>query len=181
MTGGEAPAASVVQGRATELTTLARWVREERCRVVEVLGAGGIGKTTLAAQVAHDLAPEFAVVYWRSLRHAPPVEEWLAGAIAALSAKQAVIPAGIDAQLGLLLELLYARPALLALDNLEAILEPGSPTVRYRAGLEGYGVALQRLAEGAHAGCLLLTSREQPLPADDAAVRALRLGGLGAF
>ncbi len=176
---GEAPATPVVQGRVAELATLTRWVRAEGCRVVEVLGAGGIGKTTLAVQAAHDLAPEFAVVYWRSLRNAPPVEEWLAGAIAALSAEQAAIPAGLDARLGLLLELLRAQRALLVLDNLETVLEPGAPEVRYRAGNEGYGVALQRLAEGAHEGCLLLTSREQPLPADDAAVRALRLQGLG--
>jgi len=169
----------VVQGRVEELATLTRWVRDERCRVVEVLGAGGIGKTTLAAQVAHDLEPEFAAVYWRSLRNAPPVEEWLAGAIAALSMEQATIPAGLDARLGLLLELLRAQRALLALDNLETVLEPGAPEVSYRAGYEGYGVALHRLAEGAHEGCLLLTSREQPLPADEAAVRALRLQGLG--
>ena len=176
---GEAPATPVVQGRVEELATLTRWVRDERCRVVEVLGAGGIGKTTLAAQVAHDLEPEFAAVYWRSLRNAPPVEEWLASAIAALSMEQATIPAGLDARLGLLLELLRAQRALLALDNLETVLEPGAPEVSYRAGYEGYGVALHRLAEGAHEGCLLLTSREQPLPADEAAVRALRLQGLG--
>jgi len=175
---GEAPVAPVVQGRAAELATLTRWVREGRCRVAQVLGAGGIGKTTLADRVAHDLAPEFAVVYWRSLRNAPPVEEWLAGAIAALSAEQAAVPEGIDARLGLLLELLRARRALLTLDNLETVLAPGALEVRYRAGYEGYGTALQRLAEGAHAGCLLLTSREQPLQADDAAVRALHLEGL---
>ncbi len=128
--------------------------------------------------MARDLAPEFAAVYWRSLRNAPPVEEWLAGAIGALSAGQAVVPDPFDARLGLLLELLRAGRALLVLDNLEAVLEPGAPEVRYRAGYEGYGEALRRLAEGAHAGCLLLTSREQLLPADDGAVRALRLEGL---
>ena len=33
------------------------------------------------------------MVYWRSLRNAPPVEEWLAGAIAAFSPAQ-VLPQG---------------------------------------------------------------------------------------
>ena len=180
---GEAPSVLVVQGRAEELATLARWVCEERCRVVEVLGAGGIGKTTLAARLAHDVAPEFPVVYWRSLRNALPVEEWLAGAIGALSAGQAIAPEGLDAGLGLVLELLQARRALLVLDNLESVLEPGAASVRYRAGYEGYGVVLRRLAESAHQGCLLLTSREQPTPggnpADGAAVRVLHLPGLG--
>jgi signal recognition particle GTPase len=42
----------VLQGRTQELATLARWVREERCRVVAVLGLGDIGKTTVAAKIA---------------------------------------------------------------------------------------------------------------------------------
>jgi transcriptional regulator with XRE-family HTH domain len=176
---GEAPDVPEVQGHAQELEMLARWVREERCRLLLVLGEGGIGKTTLAARLARDLVPEFAVGYWRSLRKAPPPEDWLAGAIAALSASQVLPPEGFEARLGLLLELLHARRALLVLDNLETVLEPGVPSVRYRAGYEGYGEVLRRLGESAHQGCLLVTSREQPLREDQTAVRALRLQGLG--
>jgi hypothetical protein len=169
----------VVQGRAQELALLARWVREEYCRLILVLGEGGIGKTTLTARLAHDLVPEFAVMYWRSLRNGLPPEDWLAGAIAALSASQAILPEGVEARLGLLLELLRARRALLVLDNLETVLEPGVPDVRYRPGYEGYGEVLRRLGESAHQGCLLVTSREQPLRENHTSVRALRLQGLG--
>jgi WD40 repeat protein/transcriptional regulator with XRE-family HTH domain len=176
---GDAPAVPVVRGRTEELATLARWVRAEDCHVVEVLGAGGIGKTTVAARLTRDLAPEFATVFWRSLRNAPPVEEWLAGAIAVLSGAQALPPKRLETRLAKLLELLRDHRALLVLDNLETVLEPGAPEVRYRVGYEGYGAALARLAEGAHQGCVLLTSREQPLAADDVAVRTLHLKGLG--
>jgi transcriptional regulator with XRE-family HTH domain len=175
---GEAPDVPVLRGRAQELVTLARWVREERCRMVLVLGQGGIGKTTLTARLAQDLATEFAVVYWRSLRNLPPPVDWLAGAIAALSASQAVPPEGWAARLGLLVELLREQRALLVLDNLETVLEPGVPEVRYRAGYEGYGEVLRRLGESVHQGCLLVTSREQPVREDQTAVRALRLQGL---
>jgi transcriptional regulator with XRE-family HTH domain len=176
---GEAPDVPVVQGRDEELATLARWVRKEGCRLVLVQGEGGIGKTTLAAHLAHDLAPEFVAVHWRSLRNAPSPEEWLARAIAALSAPQTVPPDGLEARLELLLELLRERRCLLVLDNLESVLEPGVPDVCYRVGYEGYGEVLRRLGESAHQGCLLVTSREQPLREDQTAVRALRLHGLG--
>ena len=172
-----------LHGRTQELATLARWVGEERCRVVQVVGVGGIGKTALVARLAQELAPTFPVVYWRSLRNALPVEEWLAGAIAALSAAQALPPEGLEARLGLLLELLREDRALLVLDNLESVLEPAAPRVRYRAGYEGYGEVLAQLGASAHQGCLLLTGREAPpelvlLAREHGPVRTLRLGGL---
>ncbi len=175
---GETPAVRAVQGRARELALLSGWVREDRCRVVEILGAGGVGKTTLAGRLARDLAPEFAVVYWRSLRNALPVEEWLGGAIGALSAGKALVPDGFDARLGLLLQLARIHRALLVLDNLEAILEPSAPGVRYQAGYAGYGMVLARMAESEHRSCLLLISREKPLRADNVAIRELHLKGL---
>ena len=175
---GDAPAPPLVQGRTEELATLVRWVTEEHCRLVQVQGAGGIGKTTVAARLAYELAPRFAVVYWRSLRNALPVEEWLAGALTVLSAGQTTSPKGFAARLVELLDLLRAQHALLVLDNLETILEPGAPAVRYRAGYEGYETVLAQVARSQHQSCLLLTSREQALPVDEPAVRALQLQGL---
>ena len=63
---GDAPATPSFRGSARELATLASWIGEGRCRVAQVLGVGGIGKTTLAARLAYELAPSFAVVLWRS-------------------------------------------------------------------------------------------------------------------
>jgi transcriptional regulator with XRE-family HTH domain len=49
-------------GRAGELAMLTQWVIEEHCRVVSVLGLGGIGKTALAVSLMHQVAPRFEVV-----------------------------------------------------------------------------------------------------------------------
>jgi DNA-binding SARP family transcriptional activator len=179
---GEAPDTTGFVGRRDELATLRRWVVEERCRLVAVLGMGGIGKTSLAAALARAAAPAFERVYWRSLRDAPPPGEWLGGAIGFLSDQRLVPPASEAERLAAALELLRSRRCLLVLDNVETVFEPGQQAGRYRAGLAGYGRLLEALGGAAHRSCLLLTSREAPpelavLGGD--AVRAVELGGLG--
>src|SRR4051794_22414573 len=44
---GDAPDVSDFLGRSAEREMLGRWVLEERCRVIAMLGLGGIGKTLL--------------------------------------------------------------------------------------------------------------------------------------
>jgi WD40 repeat protein/DNA-binding XRE family transcriptional regulator len=178
---GEAPDTSGFHGRTAELATLHAWIGAERVRLVTLLGMGGIGKTSLAARLVRELAPSFEVIYWRSLRNIPPVEEWLAGAIGLLSEHQLVPPEGLEARLALLIDLLRKRRSLLILDNFETLLEPAAPALRYRAGSAGYGALLERLGTVDHAGCLLLTSREKPpelAPLEGGAARGLRLDGL---
>ena len=63
---GDAPDVASFDGRAWELDLLSEWVVQERCRVVSVLGQGGIGKSALATQVMHRVAQDFEVVIWRS-------------------------------------------------------------------------------------------------------------------
>jgi hypothetical protein len=82
---------------------------------------GGIGKTSLAARLAHEVAPRFERVYWRSLRDAPPPGEWLSGAIGFLSEQQVVPPAAESERLAALLGLLRTRRCLLVLDNFETL------------------------------------------------------------
>jgi len=179
---GEAPDVLRFVGRTEELATLRDWVLQLRCRLLVVRGTGGVGKTTLAARLAQDVAPTFETVYWRSLRDAPSINEWLGGAIAFLSDQAAVPPEGEAARLPALLQLLRSRRSLLVLDNFETLLEPVQREGRYRDGFAVYGRLLQAIGEAGHQSCLVVTSREAPpelavLNGD--AVCTLELRGLG--
>jgi hypothetical protein len=170
--------------RESEATTLVQCVLQEHCRVVSVLGLGGIGKSALVMRVMHQVAPHFEVVLWRSLRDAPECEALLEDCLQVLAPQPlADIPAGLDGHLSLLLNYLREERALLVLDNLEALLEEGVGTGRMREGYEGYARLLRRVAETEHQSCVLLTSREKPselVPFESgrSLVHALRLEGL---
>jgi SpoVK/Ycf46/Vps4 family AAA+-type ATPase len=181
---GEAVDVSLFYGRTQELATLEQWIVGERCRLVMLLGMGGIGKTALAVKLAQQVQGQFEYVIWRSLRNAPPVEETLATLIKFLSNHQETnLPQSIDAQVSRLLEYLHSSRCLLILDNAESILESGDYTGRYREGYEGYGQLVRSVAETFNQSCLVITSREKPIGFDSKEgstrpVRTLQLKGL---
>jgi WD40 repeat protein/DNA-binding SARP family transcriptional activator len=52
---GEMPRAAAFYGRDKELAQLQQWLLVDRCALVAILGVGGAGKTTLAAQLVRSL------------------------------------------------------------------------------------------------------------------------------
>ncbi|HET8841747.1 MAG TPA: NACHT domain-containing protein, partial [Ktedonobacteraceae bacterium] len=150
------------------------------------LGIGGIGKSTLAVQLMHQLAEHFDVVIFRSLRDAPFCEALLDDCFQVL-APQATgnISPNLQWRLRLLLEHLHASRILLVLDNLESLLEKGDIHGHLCHEFEDYEQLLRLVGEKAHQSCLLLTSREKPaqlrqLEGKQSPVRSLRLNGLDA-
>jgi WD40 repeat protein len=171
---------STFHGREAELRLLTQWVVVERCRLLALLGMGGIGKTALSVKLANQLlnaTNEFEFVVWRSLRNAPPLDVLLSDILPFLSNQQET-----QADLSRLMYYLRSGRGLLILDNLETILQGGERTGAFRSGYESYGELLRLVSESSHQSCVVITSREKPAEVAafegmDLKVRSLSLGG----
>jgi WD40 repeat protein/DNA-binding CsgD family transcriptional regulator len=176
-------------GREAELEELKRWIVDDRCQLVALLGIGGVGKTALSLKLAQEVEQAFEYTIWRSLQNAPPIQDLLADLVHFLSDGQVTnLPEAIPEQISLLLTYLQQHRCLVVLDNFETLLQSGEMTGQYRAGFESYGELLLRVGRGRigetpSQSCLLLTSREKPmelsmLAETDLPVRSRVLGGM---
>jgi serine/threonine protein kinase len=181
---GDAPAVQNFYGRHKELLNLEKWLVDDRCRLVALLGLEGMGKTSLAVKLAEQVKEHFEVTIWRSLRNAPPLDELLNDILPVLAGPAlTALPVEIEPKIANLLHHLRQRRCLLVLDNLETILDQSSPGGRYQPGYQAYAELLRRVGESRLQSCLLLTSREKPpgfelLEEPEGPVRSLSLAGL---
>ncbi|MGF1488046.1 MAG: NB-ARC domain-containing protein [Prochloraceae cyanobacterium] len=164
-------------GRKAELATLEQWIVKDKCRLIAILGIGGIGKTALAIELAQKIKTQFHFIIWRSLGNGQSLETLLTELVAFLSQKREK-----KANINSLLKYLREYRCLLILDNLDSILAAGKRGGKYRSGYENYKDLLINIGSRNHNSCLLLTSREKPsflagLEGVQLAVRSLFLKG----
>lgn len=167
---GEAPDTAQFLGRTQELKCLedlisnqASTASRQRCRLISLLGMGGMGKTMLACQLAHTLANQFDVVIWRSLRNSPNARAMVRDWLQCLDT-ESLIPLNTTFSQDILYLLDYLRQyrCLLILDNFDTVLKPESSVGAYQPQFEEYGLLLRCLADADHQSCLMLTSRTKP-------------------
>ncbi|MBD2454665.1 NB-ARC domain-containing protein [Nostoc sp. FACHB-87] len=202
---GEAIDVSVFHGRTTELAKTQQWVLQEGCRLLLLLGMGGIGKTAFSVKLAQEIKHQFDYVIWRSLRLSPAPEQIIEQLIQTLSPNaEIVIAETIEGRISQLIDFLRHNKCLIILDNLDAVLASHDieanltvshqgiknhvpafilPQIQYRSGYEIYGELIRRIGESQHQSCLLLTSREKTseiaaLEGNTLPVRSLKLTGL---
>lgn len=182
---GEAPDVTAFYGRDKEIFTIKEWLGRENCRLVAILGMGGIGKTALSIKIAQQVQDRFDYVIWRSLHQATSLEQLLGDWLEFLSERSPVdVKFDSSESISRLIECLRRYRCLLVLDNIEVILSSGDFVGHYISGYKAYGELFKRIGETPHQSCLMLTSREKLreialMEGETLPVRSYQLGGLG--
>lgn len=154
-------------GREEELKTLKTWIVEDKCRLVGIVGIGGIGKRTLAAKLAENIKSNFKYVIWRAVKSSQSLKETLINLIQPIFTDQTQ-----EISISDFIDYLNQYRCLVILDNLEKVL-PG----------EEYDQFLQRIGQERHQSCLVVISREKTrtmavLEAEDSPIHTLSIKGL---
>lgn len=182
---GDAPDVSPFYGRTDELTKLEKWIVQERCRLVALLGISGIGKSAIAVQLVKQIQDKFEYVFWRSLAASPPLGIIEKNLLQFLSLYQEIeLQVSADARLSELFEYLRKYRCLVVLDDVHTVFSSGQLAGNYKLGYEDYGELFRRVGELEHNSCLLLLSWDKPrevaaLEGENQPVRTLQLEGLG--
>nr|WP_256376173.1 NB-ARC domain-containing protein [Dolichospermum sp. UHCC 0259] len=150
------------------MTQLQSWILEDGCRLVGLFGMGGVGKTTLATQIAQQIQNQFDYVFWRSLPTVISFDEMMIDMLAFISNHQESKP-----KINRVIHYLRTCRCLIILDNLETVLK----TLDIQ-----YSNFIKIIAETNHQSCLIFTSRIQPgeitaMENWSSSVRCLRLLG----
>jgi WD40 repeat protein len=189
---GEAIDVSLFYGRTEEFNTLLTWINVDRCRLIAILGMGGIGKTALSVKLAQRLGVggqgsgvggrgsgvgdrgrdgKFAVST-ASSSVSEPFQFIIWKSLRNAPPLQEVLSDLIfflsnqqDTEMhpNRLMYWLRTFRCLVVLDNVETIMQPGNRAGFYQVGYENYGELFRAIGEAQHQSCVILTSREKPI------------------
>ncbi|MGB8689520.1 MAG: AAA family ATPase [Microcoleus sp.] len=181
---GDAPEIFTFFDRTSELSTLENWItRDNRTRLIALLGISGIGKTTLSLRLIDQIKTQFDYVIYRSLRFSPTLDATLTNLLQIFS-QPSETPQNIETKISQILDYLRKYRCLIVLDDVQMLFSSRQLAGQYKTGYEDYQLFFKLIAEVCHQSCLILNSWEKPreialLSKEYRPVRCFVLGSLG--
>lgn len=187
-----APVIKQFYGRKEESANLKKWVIDDRCTLVSIVGMAGIGKTSLVARFIgqidkKSISNDFDYITWYSLQDDPSVRDIIERFNDKFFSDQP-LTAKTGQPIDILIELFSRNRCLLVLDDFENVFADKKSVggSQYKEQRADYAKLLQRVGEGNHQSCLILMSRERPgeeirrIEGPTLPVRSMELTGLTA-
>jgi|JI7StandDraft_1071085.scaffolds.fasta_scaffold00399_9 DNA replication protein DnaC len=173
----EAPEGENHNNRHAELTTLKKWILDEKISLVNIFGLPGIGKTTLARELVEQIKDNFDYILWRNCTNTLTLPSLQTNLIEVFSQNQ-------ETKSSSLIDYLRLNRCLIILDDFQELFASGEFAGTYLPESVSYGKFLKEMARSPHKSCFLLLSWEKPteivtLEGENRHCRSLQPGGLG--
>ncbi|MGD1904399.1 MAG: AAA family ATPase [Leptolyngbyaceae cyanobacterium] len=158
------PEISFFAGRKAELTTLENWIVDQKARLISLTGQGGVGKSTLIAQLGHHLKEQARyLVCWRSLRSFTNPQDLLFELLEFLhSGKPTQSTESLGRLLTQVMQQLQQQRVLIVLDDVHEVLGNELSSNDYSPASLGYVDFFIAMMTTTHHSCLCLISWEEP-------------------
>ncbi|WP_237395569.1 NB-ARC domain-containing protein [Okeania sp. KiyG1] len=159
----EMPELGDFYNRTTELETLTTWILQQHCHLIALTGIIGIGKTTLAVKLVHQIKDNFDYVIWRSLETSPTFAEFQADLVQFFSQSEPQNSLENTQKSLPLIKYLQKHPCLVILDDIHHLFSSGEFAGKYKPGYEEYDSFFKQIEKLSHESCLLLIGWEEPI------------------